>query len=164
MQKTLLVATTKLRIKRVSTKFLCHHARRESPSNASHTLLGCSSNDVVEQHQLERPVEHILHAIPPREAPLRDEVPFYASIEPPSSQHRLSRKSAAHLIEPKSALGVPQTGHLQRKSPKNALGVRQTGHLQHPGGKKSGHIRQREGIAEAEGSLWSCGPVPPSAP
>ena len=62
-------------------------------------------------------------------------------------------KNPAFLIEPQSALGVPQTGHLQRKSPKNALGVRQTGHLQHPGGKKSDHIRQREGIAEAEGRM-----------
>jgi len=115
----------------------------------------------VERPLLERPVGHIHHAIPLREAPLRDDVPFYASVEPPSSQHRLSRKSAAHLTEPQSVLGVPQTGHLQRNSPKNVLGVLQTGHLQHSGRKKTGHIRQREnleqesreGVAEAEGRM-----------
>ena len=106
------------------------------PNTDIHILLRFSSKDVVERPLLERPVEHILHAIPPREAPLRDKVPFYASVEPPSSQHRLSRKSAAHLTEPKSALGVPVSGHLQRKCPKNALGVLQTGHLQHPAGRR----------------------------
>ncbi len=87
------------------------------PNTDRHILLRFSSNDVVERPLLERPVEHILHAIPSREAPLRGEVPFYASIEPPSSQHRLSRKSAAHLTEPKSALGVPLNGTLAAEKP-----------------------------------------------
>ena len=106
------------------------------PNTDRHILLRFSSNDVVERPLLERPVGHIHHATPLREAPLRDEVPFYAPVEHPSSQHRLLRKSAAHLTEPKSALGVPVSGHLQRKCPKNALGVLQTGHLQHPAGRR----------------------------
>ena len=64
------------------------------PNTDRHILLRFSSNDVVESPLLERPVGHIRHAIPPREAPLRDKVPFYASVEPPSSQHRLSSEKA----------------------------------------------------------------------
>ena len=76
--------------------------RRGIPSAVSRFLPGdfsartpttrSSSNNVVEYPLPERPVRHIHHAIPLREAPLRDEVLFYAPVEPPESQHCLRKK------------------------------------------------------------------------
>ena len=63
-----------------------------------------SSNDVVERPLLERPVGHIHHAIPLREAPLRDDVPFYAPVEHPSSQHRLPSEKAPRFLACKVSL------------------------------------------------------------
>ena len=53
-----------------------------------------SANDVVMAPFIEGPVVPMRHAIPLREPPLRDEVPFYARLAVPSSQHCLSKRKS----------------------------------------------------------------------